>query len=874
MSGTVRTANLPFDHLLAELVAFPLASETALANPVTHMDPAMSTATGRLWRAAERKLLSTAPGVSIDDLIAMRDRCWFGDSDSAPRSLQTHLRDVALTHLEYLGAGLGPRRPPALDGPLASRPVYAQARQSWLWLTFALPEDLLLAAAARDDWVPQPDLLTPAVRKMLACGFAETHLHVGASLDFRTVWSLLMGRLASPGLRIDDLAAPGADLHEGLDFPAWLLRCAIARMALAGFLRSGSSGGFAAYIQGPLVRGRIIREAGVCTFSLVLLALADLLEGTLSATLPQALVQDAYAALAGARSGVGARDLRAAWACDPVGPLLGAGAGSPDQLLQIRACAYLDARERAGFPDLIAAQLFWQTVRVRTLLYRHITQRPLTPGLPWFIRFYARLTQARGNVQPSLLLEAAASRSGLSEGLTSLEMRTSPDTAIQDMFDLVRTAEQAGQTGTAEVGFVFHFVKKRGGEPSPGVPLVNGSGTTADPSSNAGGYRYGSFYATQRSPAITFARLVHRWPRTLNIVRGIDVCADELAVPAWVFKPLVDHIRQAASAGASWLSAHPGVQPLPMRTTVHAGEDFSHLLTGLRHVDEAVEVLDLREGDRIGHGLALGIDPELWARRVGRVAMPLEERALDLAWEWSWWTRRGQSIDTGRLAYLTREVARLSERWFGWALTPWDLEQLGTDLADVDRLREAGFPDGRAASARWRGRTRASRHARSLLLRYLTDQAAFRRGRTTVWVDPIGEVDATHRVAGSLRAEIGRRGLAVEINPTSNLLIGDLGDLAGHPLWRLSSPLPANQDPRIAVTLGSDDPLVFNSALPMEYQLLFDALVLAGLSDSEAIDWLERVRRTGLERRFTSPRVAGEPFEERENLATLDPPRL
>ena len=866
MSGTARTAHLPFDHLFAELAAFPLASESALAHPLTHLDPGMSAATARLWRAAEHELLAAAPGLSLDDLVALRDGSWFAEDGDRERPLQDFLRDVALRHLEYLGAGVGPRLPPPLDGPIAARPAHAQARQSWLWLTFALPEDLLMAMAARDGWIPQPDLLTPAVRDMLARGFAETHLHVGASLDFRCVWSLLLARLASPGLRVADLAAPGAALQEGLDLPAWLLRCAIARMLLAGFLSAGTAGGFAEYVQGSLVCDRIVARAGLTTFSLVLLAVTDLVGGTLSPDVPHSLLQDAYAALTGTRGGTNVQDVQSAWALDPVTPLLGPGAGSPEQRLVIRACDYLDARERAGHPDVLVAQLFWQVVRVRTILYRYITQRPLTPGLPWFIRFYARLIQARGDVRTSLLLEAAAMRSGLPEGLSSLEMRTRPDADMDELLAWIRSAEDRRGTGNAELGLVFHFVKERRGEVIPGVPRVNGVGTNADPSENACGYRYSNFFAAQRALTITLARVLHRWPKTLHVVRGVDICADELAIPAWVFRPLVTYVRQAAISGARWLSDRPGGQPLPLRTTVHAGEDFSHLLTGLRHVDEAIEVLDLREGDRIGHGLALGIDPARWAERVGRVAMPLEDRALDLAWEWSWWTGRGRGGDAGRLAYLVREVARLSEKWFGCPLDPLEVEQLGTDLADIGRLQEAAVPDGRAVTAH---DDRSKR-----LLRYLTDQAVFRAGRRTVWVDPAGEVDAIGRIGSSLRAEIGRRGLAIEINPTSNLLIGDLGDLAGHPLWRLNSPVPGDGGPRLAVTVGSDDPLVFNSTLPMEYQLLFDALVLAGLSDSEALRWLDDVRLTGLERRFTTGAATAACWKDSENHAALDPPPL
>ena len=144
---------------------------------------------------------------------------------------------------------------------------------------------------------------------------------------------------------------------------------------------------------------------------------------------------------------------------------------------------------------------------------------------------------------------------------------------------------------------------------------------------------------------------------------------------------------------------------------------------------------------------------------------------MDLAWEWSCWTRRGHGADAGRIAYLVGEVPRLANDWFGVPLDPLHVEQLSDDLADVERLRAIGFPDGRDVTA-WDERS-------TLLLRYLTDSRMFRIGRRTVWVDPAGETDALYRLGSSLREKLGRRGLAVEINPTSNLLVGDLGDLAG-----------------------------------------------------------------------------------------------
>ena len=317
-------------------------------------------------------------------------------------------------------------------------------------------------------------------------------------------------------------------------------------------------------------------------------------------------------------------------------------------------------------------------------------------------------------------------------------------------------------------------------------------------------------------------------------------------------------------------------------------------------------MLGLREGDRIGHGLALGLDADGWARNAGRVAMPVEDRVFDLAWEWTWWTSRGRGADAARLAYVAREIAVLATHWLGMPVEPLDIERLRNDLAESALLAAVGFPDRvQRGSAQQQGAgqpqpnitpggnrstapatptpwwkrpsgcqstTAASRQV--LLAYYLTDRPSFRRGRQIVWIDPTPETDALTRLQVALRAEVSRRGLAVEVNPTSNLLIGDLGDMETHPLWRLSPPRPqANLTP-VAITVGSDDPLVFNSTLPSEYQLLFDALVLADLSDSEALEWLDRVRRTGLERRFTTTAIEFESLFDIENTATLDTPVL
>ena len=87
--------------------------------------------------------------------------------------------------------------------------------------------------------------------------------------------------------------------------------------------------------------------------------------------------------------------------------------------------------------------LFWQIARMRGDFYRHVVQRPLTPGLPWFIRFFDRLRQARGWLDVPLRVQSALTMSGVGSGLRSLEIRTAPENSEYELIGLVSSVRRA-----------------------------------------------------------------------------------------------------------------------------------------------------------------------------------------------------------------------------------------------------------------------------------------------------------------------------------------------------------------------------------------------------------------------------------------------
>ncbi len=150
--STLRTTTIPIDHVVAEMTAFPLASEAAFRGGVVELDAKLGGATGDLWRAAEAEIGRACPGFSIDELVAVRDRAWFDsgadddedneynaedDRGNKDKKLPLHeyLREhVAQKNLEMYGVEARPRIKPTDAAP------DARARQRWRWLSFALPD--------------------------------------------------------------------------------------------------------------------------------------------------------------------------------------------------------------------------------------------------------------------------------------------------------------------------------------------------------------------------------------------------------------------------------------------------------------------------------------------------------------------------------------------------------------------------------------------------------------------------------------------------------------------------------------------------------------------------------------------------------------
>ena len=234
---------VPEQYLRAEISAFPIASDESFRSAILELDPRLpkplpeppnkKNPTRELWRACE-SLYAPHTGWSLDRLVAARDLGWFGGSPSLkPISMQAYLRNLARSHLMA--------RPGVTEIEERTELSAIDAHDHYRWLTFALPEDLLMAALGVEPVPRRVDKDLPLlVRRLLDLGVAEIHQHVGASMDFPLLWASTLAALANTEIKENALASPGAPLSNGRFLIRWLLAAAVVRCTLAEYLIRGS----------------------------------------------------------------------------------------------------------------------------------------------------------------------------------------------------------------------------------------------------------------------------------------------------------------------------------------------------------------------------------------------------------------------------------------------------------------------------------------------------------------------------------------------------------------------------------------------------------------------------------------------------------
>lgn len=340
--------------------------------------------------------------------------------------------------------------------------------------------------------------------------------------------------------------------------------------------------------------------------------------------------------------------------------------------------------------------------------------------------------------------------------------------------------------------------------------------------------------------------------------------------------------------------------------TYHVGEDFMDIVDGLRAIDEAIIFLEFESGDRLGHALALGIDPFDYYRLKGNNVSLSKQDLLDNN---VWLLNKSKSVNIDLESSLKQQlyddVKRLIYEIYGAGFEMRDYCGSCQLRGDDPELYRRGYFDeirynqdlqfkknimtAQFNFCRIRKRYnikeleiyRNNPKAVELFWRYQFDHRVKKSGcEVETQHMSISLIKTIKKLQDEMQKEIARHNIAIECNLSSNVLIGSFERYEHHPIFRFY-PISLCEDEIVQyVSVNTDDQGVFDTSLQTEYTLL--ACVLHSIknengmpryNDDMIYGYIERIRQNGFSQSFPGSQKINQsgdkgksPLQERSDL--------
>ena len=639
-----------------------------------------------------------------------------------------------------------------------------------------MPTDLILAAAELGH-AKRVQILDSSLRVLEPT--AHLHCHATATIPFSDIWKQLGRKANFRRINTSPIGIP-----DPAEWRAWLRRAYVAWRVLDYWMRYGYE--------------RVIEL--VQTRPEVDDALRDLRCGRIvGSSLIGESALTAFLRLPSSFLGLDDQDNN--------GSTRGETYAGREIHLDRRSIAFM---ARLALPKHLQVfrELWVQGTRIRVMLYRHVVHDPAKFGLDEFDKRFRRLGELT-STGASLEREVAAAMEPQSElHVQSLELRKRPG-SISKMRRLHRLSINVDRmkhqhSPRTQLTWTLHFIRDAKHQRGLRQLIRN-------------------HYITAKN----LATQIKCFPELLHSIRGLDVASRELSGPLWAIStPLQDVRDESVRVCRHYSELHP------LRLTVHVGEDFRHMLSGLRAIHEPFWWELMQRGDRIGHALAMGWNPEDWVSMHPEVVQPRLERMFDLAWMLDFLaTRRVKNISTGTVESARAELQYHLQSWGG----RFDVPEF------VEVVRNVGKPwlwrcvDG----PHWEYSNFSGKNWR--VLREILSRYNHQDDLVSVRTD--SDCALLEILRDELAKLLAKWRTPIEINPSSNLLIGGLPHPLAQPLFSLD-PFDRDENRGLVLTLSSDDPVCFATSLADEFAYAWAGLVYSGESPTYAQEWLERAARS------------------------------
>lgn len=368
-------------------------------------------------------------------------------------------------------------------------------------------------------------------------------------------------------------------------------------------------------------------------------------------------------------------------------------------------------------------------------------------------------------------------------------------------------------------------------------------------------------------------------PRLDEYVVGIDAASEENVMEPWIFSQAYQQMRshlvtKPVLKFSNRKEEFHRIQNIGF--TYHVGEEFRHIASGFRHTDEVLERFGYRAGDRLGHALVLGIDVAQWVAENEMVPVSKIEHLENLLWMWG--------VNTCEEFHLPVRLEILEDRILNIVKDIYPNPQTITvkmlyeayqmkfesDHALIARKMNQKAETEKARAQKTQGRKAEEGKAdqnkvsnceeceerfwnrwdseKLLMTNYCP---GIIRKCEQIDLVPVSreEIEVYQMLQDYMIRKVEQKGVYLEMNPTSNLTIGDFSQIKYHPIFKLST-LQKTEQNHVMLTINSDNPAVFGTNVENEMAYIYYAAEEFGSSKSEILEWIDHIRQQGMDASF------------------------
>jgi len=402
---------------------------------------------------------------------------------------------------------------------------------------------------------------------------------------------------------------------------------------------------------------------------------------------------------------------------------------------------------------------------------------------------------------------------------------------------------------------------------------------------------YREFYDDKIKVLQNESHLKNQYIELSKLITSIDVAGDENRTPPEVFAPVLKYLRRDIKKQDDFMSdyikyqrdGHDFMEHHKLRISVHAGEDFNHIVTGMRKVHESVKFYQMDERDRLGHALAIGINPKEWCELNGDIFVTKQEYIDNLVWLYHQSIKVLPYCDYASklMKQYEKQIKELCEEIYSDSYglddlyKAWKLrEYCPVEMFSKDDFKQA---DEYIQSITFDFEKKCGyEEAEKIYKMYHTSTDVRKKGDEVIKIEYTNldnnmypyritdeDLDLIEAVQDRLIQKFCDKGIIIETNPSSNVYIAHIHSYDNHPIFRWN---PVNdkdlfgiyenkakfnrfgiRTSRMKVCVNTDDPAIMPTTLRNEFELI-ERIAFKNHSDNleEIKEWSEKIRELGV----------------------------